>query len=356
MSAWPYIGRKSRFVILFYDICHTCGNPIDFPAALCYDIDKYFILRIFAEIREKVNFAAFLRGGKEFILKTAIITDSNSGITQKEGKELGIFVLPMPFIIDGEPYFEDINLTQEEFYEHLKNPETNVSTSQPSVGDVLDLWNGILKDFDEIVHIPMSSGLSQTCETAIALAKDFGGKVHVVNNQRISITQKLSVFDAMKLRDRGRSAAEIKEYLEATKFDSSIYIAVDTMKYLKKGGRVTPAAAAIGSILKIKPVLQIQGEKLDKFALARSLPKAKEIMKESITKDLRVRFRELTANGDMVLAVAHTANYEEAEHFSRELREALPDVPFTCCDPLSLSIACHIGPGSLAVGCVRILR
>lgn len=201
-------------------------------------------------------------------MKTAIITDSNSGITQKEGKELGIFVLPMPFLIDGEPYLEDINLTQKEFYEHLKNPETNVSTSQPSIGDVIDLWNEVLRNYDEIVHIPMSSGLSQTCATAEALAKDFGGKVHVVNNQRISITQKESVFDALKLLERGKSGTEIKEYLEATKFDSSIYIAVDTMKYLKKGGRVTPAAAAIGSILKIKPVLQIQGEKLDKFALA----------------------------------------------------------------------------------------
>lgn len=167
-------------------------------------------------------------------MKTAIITDSNSGITQKEGKELGIFVLPMPFLIDGEPYLEDINLTQKEFYEHLKNPETNVSTSQPSIGDVIDLWNEVLRNYDEIVHIPMSSGLSQTCATAEALAKDFGGKVHVVNNQRISITQKESVFDALKLLERGKSGTEIKEYLEATKFDSSIYIAVDTMKYLKR--------------------------------------------------------------------------------------------------------------------------
>lgn len=293
---------------------------------------------------------------RSFILKTAIITDSNSGITQKEGKELGIFVLPMPFLIDGEPYLEDINLTQKEFYEHLKNPETNVSTSQPSIGDVIDLWNEVLRNYDEIVHIPMSSGLSQTCATAEALAKDFGGKVHVVNNQRISITQKESVFDALKLLERGKSGTEIKEYLEATKFDSSIYIAVDTMKYLKKGGRVTPAAAAIGSILKIKPVLQIQGEKLDKFALARSLPKAKEIMKNAIGSDLKTRFKALVDSGDMTISVAHTTNYEEAEIFVRELKEAFPAVPFRYSDPLSLSIACHIGPGSLAVGCVRILK
>lgn len=288
-------------------------------------------------------------------MKTAIITDSNSGISQKEGKELGIFVLPMPFIIDDVPYFEDINLTQDEFYQHLKNPDANVSTSQPSVGDVLDLWNEVLQSYDEIVHIPMSSGISQTCATATALAKDFGGKVHVVNNQRISVTQKESVFDAIKLLERGKNAEEIKGYLETTKFDSSIYISLDTMKYLKKGGRVTPAAAAIGSILKIKPVLQIQGEKLDKFALARSLSKAKETMKAAIAKDLKNRFKAFADNGEMTVSVAHTANFEEAEIFVQELKETFPDVPFRYCDPLSLSVACHIGPGALAVACTRIV-
>ena len=288
-------------------------------------------------------------------MKTAIITDSNSGISQSEGKKLGIFVLPMPFIIDDVPYFEDINLTQDEFYQHLKNPDTNVSTSQPSVGDVLDLWNEVLQSYDEIVHIPMSSGISQTCATATALAKDFGGKVHVVNNQRISVTQKESVFDAIKLLERGKNAEEIKTYLEATKFDSSIYISLDTMKYLKKGGRVTPAAAAIGSILKIKPVLQIQGEKLDKFALARSLPKAKETMKAAIANDLKTRFKAFADNGEMTLSVAHTANFEEAEIFVRELKETFPAISFRYCDPLSLSVACHIGPGALAVTCTRII-
>lgn len=288
-------------------------------------------------------------------MKTAIITDSNSGISQSEGKKLGIFVLPMPFIIDDVPYFEDINLTQDEFYQHLKNPDANVSTSQPSVGDVLDLWNEVLQSYDEIVHIPMSSGISQTCATATALAKDFGGKVHVVNNQRISVTQKESVFDAIKLLERGKNAEEIKTYLEATKFDSSIYISLDTMKYLKKGGRVTPAAAAIGSILKIKPVLQIQGEKLDKFALARSLPKAKETMKAAIANDLKTRFKAFADNGEMTLSVAHTANFEEAEIFVRELKETFPALPFRYCDPLSLSVACHIGPGALAVTCTRII-
>lgn len=301
------------------------------------------------------KFSENMRPEKEFILKTAIITDSNSGISQKEGKELGIFVLPMPFIIDDVPYFEDINLTQDEFYQHLKNPDANVSTSQPSVGDVLDLWNEVLQSYDEIVHIPMSSGISQTCATATALAKDFGGKVHVVNNQRISVTQRESVFDAIKLLERGKNAEEIKGYLETTKFDSSIYISLDTMKYLKKGGRVTPAAAAIGSILKIKPVLQIQGEKLDKFALARSLSKAKETMKAAIAKDLKTRFKAFADNGEMTVSVAHTANFEEAEIFVQELKETFPDVPFRYCDPLSLSVACHIGPGALAVACTRIV-
>ncbi len=288
--------------------------------------------------------------------KTAIVTDSNSGITQQEGKEAGIFVLPMPFLIDGTPYLEDINLTQSEFYKHLEQKDTSVSTSQPSIGDLSDFWNDILKTHDEILHIPMSSGLSQSCATATALAKDFGGKVHVVNNQRISITQKESVFDAKKLLERGKSASEIKDYLETTKLDSSIYIAVDTMKYLKKGGRVTPAAAAIGSILKIKPVLQIQGDKLDKFALARSLPKAKEIMKEAIRKDLNTRFKTLVEEGEMTISVAHTDNYGEADTFAAELKEMFPDIPFRFSDPLSLSVACHIGPGALAVGCTRILK
>ena len=288
--------------------------------------------------------------------KTAIVTDSNSGITQQEGKEAGIFVLPMPFLIDGTPYLEDINLTQSEFYKHLEQKDTSVSTSQPSIGDLSDFWNDILKTHDEILHIPMSSGLSQSCATATALAKDLGGKVYVVNNQRISITQKESVFDAKKLLERGKSASEIKDYLETTKLDSSIYIAVDTMKYLKKGGRVTPAAAAIGSILKIKPVLQIQGDKLDKFALARSLPKAKEIMKEAIRKDLNTRFKTLVEEGEMTISVAHTDNYGEADTFAAELKEMFPDIPFRFSDPLSLSVACHIGPGALAVGCTRILK
>ena len=223
--------------------------------------------------------------------KIAIMTDSNSGITQKEGQELGITVLPMPFTIGNENYYEDINLTQEEFYKKLLNND-DIITSQPIVGEILDVWNKLLNEYDEIVHIPMSSGLSGSCATASMLAEDYDGKVEVVNNQRISVTLRQSVMDAIHLAKIGKSAKEIKEILEAKKFDSSIYIMVDTLKYLKKGGRVTPAAAAIGTILNLKPVLQIQGEKLDAFAKARNMKQAKRIMTEAMKKDMETRFKE----------------------------------------------------------------
>lgn len=207
-------------------------------------------------------------------MRTAIVTDSNSGITQIQARELGVFVLPMPFTINGQDYYEDINLTQREFYEKLKDG-SDISTSQPSPESVTNLWDEILKDYDQIAHIPMSSGLSGSCQTALMLAEDYEGKVEVVNNQRISVTQRQSVLDARQMAERGKTAGEIKEYLEATKFDSSIYIMLDTLKYLKKGGRITPAAAALGTLLKLKPVLQIQGEKLDAFAKARTVKQAK---------------------------------------------------------------------------------
>lgn len=208
--------------------------------------------------------------------KVAIVTDSNSGITQKQGKELGIFVLPMPFFIDGKMFLEDITLTQEQFYEKLGG-DSDISTSQPSPGDVMELWEKVLKEYDEIVCIPMSSGLSTTCFTAISIANEYKGRVQVVDNQRISVTQAQSVYDAMKLRDEGMSAAQIREILEREKMQASIYITVDTLKYLKKGGRITPAAAAIGTVLNLKPVLQIQGEKLDAFAKARGWKSAKKL-------------------------------------------------------------------------------
>lgn len=286
--------------------------------------------------------------------KTAIVTDSNSGITQREAQELGISVLPMPFYVNGELFLEDITLTQEEFYKQL-NDEAEISTSQPSPGDVMGLWDKLLEEYEEIVHIPMSSGLSTACETAMVLARDYDGKVHVVNNQRISVTQKQSVLDAIKLREAGKNAQQIAEVLTETKMDASIYITLETLKYLKKGGRITPAAAAIGTILNLKPVLQIQGEKLDAFSKARGKLKAKKIMLEAINRDLEERFGEYLKNGEMVLAGAYTGNLEEAREWKAEIRKEFPDLELTM-DPLSLSVSCHIGPGALAITCIRKVK
>lgn len=283
----------------------------------------------------------------------AIVTDSNSGITQAKAKEMGITVLPMPFYINEELFFEDITLTQEKFYERLQE-DADISTSQPSPGDVLDLWNKLLEEYDEIVHIPMSSGLSSSCETAMSLSEDFDGKVCVVNNQRISVTQEQSVVDAMVLRDAGKSAAEIKEVLEAEKFESTIYITVDTLKYLKKGGRITPAAAALGTVLNLKPVLQIQGEKLDAFAKVRGWKAAKKTMLNAIEADLKGRFVNLRPE-DMVLGLAYTGNEEEAAEWRKEVHEKFPEFEIMAA-PLSLSVACHIGQGALAVTCSKRVR
>ena len=281
--------------------------------------------------------------------KVAIVTDSNSGITQKRGEELGIYVLPMPFFIDGELYLEDIKLSQEQFYEKL-GADSEISTSQPSPGDVMDLWDKLLEDYDEIVCIPMSSGLSSTCETALSLAQDYDEKVQVVNNQRISVTQEQSVYDAIKLRDEGKSAAEIRQVLEKEKMQASIYITVDTLKYLKKGGRITPAAAAIGTVLNLKPVLQIQGEKLDAFAKVRGWKAAKKTMLNAIEKDLTDRFADV--KDQMVLGMAYTCSKEEADEWKNEIQTRFPDYELVE-GPLSLSIACHIGPGAMAITCMK---
>ena len=273
--------------------------------------------------------------------RIAIVTDSNSGITQAEGKQLGVYVLPMPFDIDGQPYFEDINLTQEQFYEKLTG-DADVSTSQPSPDAVMSLWDDLLKnkEYDEIVHIPMSSGLSSSCATAMILAQDYDGKVQVVDNQRISVTMKLSVLDAMKMAEDGLSAAEIKRILEEQKFNSSIYIMVDTLKYLKKGGRITPAAAALGTLLRLKPVLQIQGEKLDAFAKARTVKQAKRIMLDAIHKDIETRMGGEVNMDNLHIAAAYTPG-EGVEQWLEEIRREFPDKEIVV-DPLSLSISCHI--------------
>ena len=282
--------------------------------------------------------------------KVRIVTDSNSGITQAEAKTLGVSVIPMPFLINGEDYLEDVNLTQEEFYRHLE-VEATVSTSQPAVATVTDLWDSLLAEGEdvEIVHIPMSSGLSESCRTAQSLAKAYGKRVCVVDNQRISVTQKQSVLDALKLAGEGKSTQEIADYLTTTKLESSIYIALDTLKYLKKGGRLTPAAALVGSILRIKPVLQIQGDKLDAYKKVHSLSQAKQVMIEAMRGDLNTRFKESAIQGKMRLFIAHTNFYAEAETFRKELEAIFPNIPVTLVDPLSLSVSCHIGPGALAV-------
>lgn len=281
--------------------------------------------------------------------KIAIVTDSNSGITQAKGKELGIYVIPMPFYINGELFLEDISLTQEAFYQKL-GEDAEISTSQPSPGDVMDLWNKLLEEYDEVVHIPMSSGLSSTCENAISLSAEYDGKVQVVNNQRISVTQEQSVLDAMKLRDEGKSAKEIKEILEREKFESIIYITVDTLKYLKKGGRITAAAAALGTVLNLKPVLIIEGEKLDAFSKARGWKAAKRTMLKAIEKDIAERFKG--KEDELILGMAYTGNEDEAEIWKAEIQEKFPQYELVSA-PLSLSVACHIGPGALAITCTK---
>ncbi|PHU35073.1 MULTISPECIES: DegV family protein [Pseudobutyrivibrio] len=277
--------------------------------------------------------------------KVAILTDSNSGITQAESKELGVFVEPMPFYIDGELYYEDIDLTQDEFYQKLTQGG-EIKTSMPITGNLMDTWEKILEDYDELVYIPMSSGLSSSCATAKMLADDYDGRVVVVDNQRISVTQKMSALEAKKLADMGKSAQEICDALMEIKSLSTIYITVDTLEYLKKGGRLTPAVAAIGSLLKIKPVLSIYGEKLDKYAMARTVKAAKQTMIEALKKDMVDVLK--TDNFDEVqISIAHTQNEEAAIAFREELLKEFP-VKDIWIDPLSLSVSCHIGPGALA--------
>lgn len=296
-----------------------------------------------------------ISGRDKMMKKTAIMTDSNSGITPVEGDALGISVIPMPFYINEKLYFEDITLSQEGFYEVLKDETVSISTSMPSLGDIADTWDKLLKDNDEVVFIPMSEGLSSACAATTALAEDeYAGKVFVVNNRRISVTQRRSVLDAKYLADNGCDGSNIKEELERSGPLSSIYIMVDTLKYLKKGGRVTSAAAAIGTVLKIKPVLQIHGDKLDAFALAKSTKRAKELMLSAIEHDIEARLGVKDIEKDVWIDVAYSGNMEDGQIWLEEVREKYPGNEIIM-NPLSLSVACHIGPGSLAVTCTRKL-
>ena len=285
----------------------------------------------------------------------AVVVDSNSGVTSKDLQSLkDVYVIPMPFMIDGEEYFEEINLSQEDFYSKLEN-DSDISTSQPAIGQVIEIWDNLLKKYKQIIHIPMSSSLSQTCEIAKNFAKDYEGKVFVVDNKRISVTLKQSMHDALTLIDKGYSGEEIRKILEDTSADSSIYIMVDTLKYLKKGGRITPAAAAIGTLLKIKPVLQIQGGKLDSFAKVMNEKVARIKMINAIKGDIEKRFKEYVEENKMQISVAYTNCKDKAEEFVNQIKQEIPNIKIAYVEPLSLSIACHIGSGALAIAISRVL-
>ena len=285
--------------------------------------------------------------------KIAVMTDSNSGISQEEAAQLGVVVIPMPFTIDNVDYYEGINLSQKEFYELLKNGG-EVTTSQPSPDSVMDAWDKALKTYDEVVYIPMSSGLSGSCQTAFMLAQDYDNKVFVVDNQRISVTLRQSVYDALNLAAKGMDGAQIRDILIKDKFNSSIYIMLDTLKYLKKGGRITPAAAAFGELLKIKPVLQIQGEKLDAFAKARTISSGKSIMFNAIRDDAEKRFGGLDPD-NVDIFVAYTDGCDVDEYL-KEIEAEFPGFKVEYHDPLSLSSSCHIGPGAIAIACNKKLK
>ena len=287
--------------------------------------------------------------------KIAVVVDSNSGITNEEAKKMGIYVIPMPFIIQDKVLYEDIDLKQDEFYK-LQREDIKITTSQPNINAIVELWEELLQKYDQIIHIPMSSALSQSCETAKSFAEDYPGKVFVVDNKRISITQKDSVEDALKLIEQGKDGAEIKEYLEKDALNSSIYLVVDTLKYLTRGGRVTPAAAAIGTILNIKPILSIQGGKLDKFAMVTSIKSAKKNMLAAIKKDIEQSFSEFEKKGELVVEVAHTTNKENAMIFKDEICKEFPNIRFKDVAPLSLSIATHTGPKVLAIGVTHMVK
>ncbi len=288
-------------------------------------------------------------------MKTAIMTDTNSGITKQEAADSDIFLMPMPIIIDEEIYYEGVNLTQESFYKDLTSGR-DISTSQPSPGDVMDMWKQILSSgYDEVVYIPMSSGLSNSCESAIGLSKEFGGKVMVADNHRISVTMRESVFEAKRLADSGFCASEIKDYLEKTAFDASIYIAVDTLEFLKRGGRITPAAAALGAVLNIKPILSIQGEKLDAFAKVRGIKKCKAKMIEALQNDLNTRFKNVNKDQIRLWTAGTALSPEEVEEWRSAVSEAFngSDVNY---NPLSLSIGTHTGPGAMGIGLVVVAK
>ena len=287
-------------------------------------------------------------------MKTAVVTDTNSGITAELGKELGVYVVPMPVMIDGKTYYEGVNLTQEAFFQSLMSGG-DITTSQPSPGDVMELWDSVLTEgYDELVYIPMSSGLSNSCASAIILAGDYEGRVQVADNHRISVTQYASILDALKLAKEGKNAFEIKKALEAAAYDASIYIAVDTLEFLKKGGRITPAAAAAGSVLNIKPVLTIQGDRLDAFTKVRGTKRCRAKLIEALKND----FKERLAGEDMSKIRVGTAgsfrNVEDARAWRQEVADAFPGFEVIYGN-LGCSIATHTGPEARGIGFYKVL-
>ncbi len=288
--------------------------------------------------------------------KVALVIDNSGSLTKEEMEKIKVEkMIPISFIINGEEYYENENMTYDDFYKFLKDKNTDVSTCQPSAENVREQWREVLKKYDEIVYILLSSGLSESCNTAINISheEEFEGRVFVVNNQRVAFLNKMAMFEARAMIDAGKSGKEVKEYLEKTKSDTGVYIAVDTLKYLKKGGRVTPAAAAIGTLLNIKPILQIHGGKLDAYAKVMSMKQAKAKMIAATRKEIEERFPEEAKQGKVYIGMAHSnpdVNAQEIKDFEAEVRSAFSDFPFFTHDPLPLFIVCHTGPGAMAVG------
>ena len=290
-------------------------------------------------------------------MKTAVMTDSNSGITPEEGKKIGIYSLPMPVIIEGDVFYEGKNITQEEYYGAMTSGK-NVTTSQPSPGDVMDMWDGILKEgYEQVVYIPMSSGLSASCHAAIQLSEEYDGKVQVVDDHRISVTMRESVLEAKWMANQGMTAEEIKKKLEENAYNSSIYIAVDTLEYLKKGGRVTVAGVAIGAVLNIKPVLTIQGEKLDAFTKVRGMKKAELKMLEAIEEDLNTRFADVDRKQLRLGAAGTFQKQEDADQWYKMVKDTFEnEIDDIYYDSLSFSIGCHVGPNAIGIGISVVTR
>lgn len=286
--------------------------------------------------------------------KVGILADNSCGISKQEAEKLGLKLVYIPFIIEGDEFSEDKNLTRELFFEKL-DTAVSLSTSQPSIEVIKSVWDEALKEYDEIIYFPLSSGLSSTCQSCKNASLDYNGKVEVVNNKRVSVTLKLSIYEAINMAKHGKTAFEIRQTLESESYNSSIYITVPTLKYLKKGGRITATAATIGQILSIKPILQIQGDKLDAYAKTLTIKQAKAKMISAIKKDIDTRFARPQKNKTVVISLSHSClDFTEFEIFKKEVEAEFPNYPILFDDPLPLCICCHIGKGALAVTCTLV--